>query len=57
MVTCKYYYENGLNYSQLNAIDKFWTEILGDPEVTANIYCKKRNLPNTDSQNDCVDLR
>ena len=27
--------------------------ILGDPEVTANIYCKLRNLPNTDtSKND-----
>ena len=25
--------------------------ILGDPEVTANIYCKSRNLPNTDTQN------
>ena len=24
--------------------------ILGDPEVTANIYCKSRNLPNTDTQ-------
>ena len=23
--------------------------ILGDPEVTANIYCKSRNLPNTDT--------
>ena len=25
--------------------------LLGDPEVTANIYCKPRNLPNTDAQN------
>ena len=25
--------------------------LLGDPEVTANIYCKSRNLPNTDTQN------
>ena len=24
--------------------------ILGDPEVTANIYCKSRNLPNSDTQ-------
>ena len=23
--------------------------VLGDPEVTANIYCKSRNLPNTDT--------
>ena len=25
------------------------TMILGDPEATANIYCKSRNLPNTDT--------
>ena len=25
--------------------------LLGDPGVTANIYCKSRNLPNTDIQN------
>ena len=25
--------------------------VLGDPEVTANIYFKSRNLPNTDTQN------
>ena len=25
--------------------------LLGDPEVTTNIYGKKRNLPNTDTQN------
>ena len=31
--------------------------LLGDPEVTANIYCKLRNLPNTDAQNYSTDLR
>ena len=31
--------------------------ILGDPEVTANIYCKSRNLPDTDTQNDRTDMR
>ena len=31
--------------------------ILGDPEVTANIYCKSRNLPNTYTQNYSTDLR
>ena len=31
--------------------------MLGDPEVTANIYCKSRNLPNTDTQNQSTDLR
>ena len=31
--------------------------ILGDPEVTANICCKSRNLPNTDMQNYSTDLR
>ena len=29
----------------------------GDPEVTANIYGKSRNLPNTDTQNNSTDLR
>ena len=32
-------------------------KILGDPEVTANIYCKSRNLPNMDTQNYSTDLR
>ena len=27
------------------------------PAVTANIYCKSRNLPNTDTQNYSTDLR
>ena len=31
--------------------------ILGDPEITANTYCKSRNLPNTDTQNYSTDLR
>ena len=31
--------------------------LLGDPEVTANIHCKSRNLPNTDTQNCSTDLR
>ena len=31
--------------------------ILGDPEVTANMYCKLRNLPNTDTENDSTDMR
>ena len=30
--------------------------LLGDPEVTANIYCKLRKLPNTDTQNYSTDL-
>ena len=30
------------------------TNILGDPEVTANIYCQLRNLPNTDTQNEIL---
>ena len=31
--------------------------LLGEPEVTANIYCKSRNLPITDTQNYSTDLR
>ena len=33
------------------------TLLLDDPEVTANIYCKSRNLPNTDTQNYSTDLQ
>ena len=33
------------------------SEILGNSEVTANIYYKSRNLPNTDTQNYSTDLR
>ena len=33
------------------------TVLLGDPEVTANICCKLRNLPNTDTQNYSTALR
>ena len=29
----------------------------GDPEVTANINCKSRNLTNIDTQNHSTDLR
>ena len=32
-------------------------EILGDPEVTVNIYFKSCNLPNTDTHNYGTDLR
>ena len=35
----------------------FGNAVLGDPEVTANIYCKSPNLPNTDAQNYSTDLR
>ena len=31
--------------------------VLGDPEVTANICCKSRNLPNIDTQNYSTDFR
>ena len=37
-----YYIKTSLPYSIL---------CTGDPEVTTNIYCKSRNLPNTDTQN------
>ena len=30
--------------------------LLGDLEVTANMYCKSRNLPNTDTKNYSTDL-
>ena len=34
-----------------------YSQVLGDPEVTANIYCKSRNLTDTDTQNYSTDLR
>ena len=36
---------------------KYPYSVLGDPEVTANINCNSRNLPNTDTQNYSTDLR
>ena len=36
------------------SVDNNW---LVDPEVTANIYCKSRNLHNTDTQNYTTDFR
>ena len=34
-----------------------WQCVLGDPEVTANIYCKSRKFPNIDTQNYSTELR
>ena len=31
--------------------------LLDDPKFTANIHCKSRNLPDTDTQNYSTDLR
>ena len=42
------------NKLQLYAND---VNVLGDPEVTVNIYCKSRNLPNTKTPNFSTDLR
>ena len=57
--------ENNLNKRKKNnlKVQIYFTEhlqpllILGDPEVTANIHCKSRNLPNTDTQNYTTVLR
>ena len=38
-------------------VTPYYGILLGDPEVTPNIYCKSRNLPNTDTQNYSTDLR
>ena len=35
---------------------RIFIHVLGDPEVTANIYFKSRNLPNTDTQKHSTDL-
>ena len=37
--------------------DVLFPDVLDDPEVTANIYYKSRNVPNTDTQNYSTDLR
>ena len=48
----------GHYYFDIHTVRVPWAEILlGDPEVTANIYCKSRNLPITDTQNYSTDLR
>ena len=46
-----------LKGNKTNCYKGFLYQLLGDPEVTANIYCKSRNLPNTDTQNYSTDLR
>ena len=43
------FYQNWISFAYLLVLD--------DPEVTANIYCKSRNLPKTDTQNESIDLR
>ena len=43
----------GKQYDQKNKCLK----LLGDPEITANIYCKVRNLSDIDTQNYSTDLR
>ena len=45
------------SHLQNDLIYEVFNDILGDLEVTANIYCKLRNLPNTDTQNYSTDLR
>ena len=40
-----------------NLRDFIKAQVLGDPGVTANIYCKSLNLPNTGTQNYSTDLR
>ena len=47
-----YFYEQ---YILQNFLEGTISELLGDPEVTLNIYCKLRNLPNTDTQNYSID--
>ena len=44
---------NGLNKARKRLPPKY---VLGDPEVTSNIYCKSRKLPNTDTQNYSTDF-
>ena len=45
---------NGLNKARKRLPQKY---VLGEPEVTANIYCKSRKLPNKATQNYSIDLR
>ena len=34
-----------------------WLKVLGVQYISTNIYCKSRNLPNTDKRNYSIDLR
>ena len=40
----------------LASLDYLGAQLLGDPEVTANIYCKSCNLSNADAENYSTDL-
>ena len=48
---------DGLPVADDNAGTDLQYHILGDTEVTANIYCKSCNLPNTITQINSTDLR
>ena len=48
---------DGLPVADDNAGTDLQYHKLGDTEVTANIYCKSHNLPNTDTQNNSTDMR
>ena len=47
-----YHYPQCNNFNNLSVLYQCVTrtKLLRDPEVTANKYCKSRNLPNTDTQ-------
>ena len=48
---------SGANRIPSYIMDRIHTYTLGNPEITANKYCKSRNLPNADTQNCSTDLR
>ena len=45
------------NHLLRGQVDHGVSILLGDPDVTTNIYCKSRNLPKTDTQNYGTDFR
>ena len=47
----------GLKRKITTANNEYIKYILGDPEVTANIYCKSRHLPNRETRNYRTDFR
>ena len=57
-----YFFQSSFGVIDVNKCHKeinslVYDHLLGDPELTANIYCKSRNLPNKGTQNISTDLR
>ena len=55
--TCAKTYKAHINSKTIIIVIPYLAKLLGEPEVTANIYCKSRYLTNKDTQDYSTDLR